>query len=112
MKNRCLNPNNDDFERYSALGICDHWIGRHSFPTFFADMGERPAGKTLDRIDNEKGYLCPRCGNNCRWATAKEQIANQRPPRPRRPSSRQSCCKAGKSANIHASSGVIRGIPG
>ena len=80
MVNRCHNPNNSSFARYGALGVtvCDRWRfgegGKTGFECFLADMGERPEGKTLDRIDGEAGYG-PR---NCRWATRVEQVRNRR----------------------------------
>ena len=56
---------------YSGVTVCDRW---QSFENFLADMGVRPAGKTIDRIDNSKGYE----PGNCRWATASEQQSNKR----------------------------------
>ena len=71
MVNRCHNPNNSSYGRYGAKGIvvCDRW---RNFNNFLADMGERPAGKTLDRIDP----LGPYAPGNCRWATVVEQRRN------------------------------------
>lgn len=74
MIDRCCNSNSAGFDRYGGRGIvvCDAW--RRSFKQFFADMGARPAGMSLDRIKNDRGYF----PDNCRWATAVEQSVNRR----------------------------------
>ena len=74
MRTRCLNANSVDYSRYGGRGITidPAW---DCFENFLSDMGERPAGRTLDRIDVDGPY----CKSNCRWATAKEQRHNQRP---------------------------------
>jgi hypothetical protein len=73
MKFRCSNPAASDFRYYGGRGIsvCERWI---KFENFLEDMGERPAGRTLDRVDNEGNYEPA----NCRWATWKEQSLNKR----------------------------------
>lgn len=74
MINRCTNPRVACFGRYGGRGIavCPEW--RHSFETFLDDMGERPAGLSIERRDNDGDY----CKANCRWATLKEQGRNKR----------------------------------
>lgn len=74
MKNRCLNPNYSRYSDYGGRGItvCERWM---VFANFLEDMGERPPGKSLDRVDNLVGYT----PENCKWSTAKEQAANRRP---------------------------------
>lgn len=75
MKQRCTNPRCPGYKNYGARGIamCDRW--RASFWDFAADMGERPPGTWIERINNDGNYEPA----NCKWASPKEQIANQRP---------------------------------
>lgn len=72
MLARCYQPSNSKYLAYGAIGVsvCDRW--RESFVNFLADMGERPAGTTIDRIDGSLGYF----PENCRWATTRQQQAN------------------------------------
>ena len=72
MISRCHNPAAPNFDRYGARGIavCDEW--RNSFDAFLCDMGERPDGMTIDRIDSNSGYSLA----NCRWRSVKEQQRN------------------------------------
>lgn len=74
MKQRCLNPNAPDYPNYGGrgIGVCSRW--KDSYTNFYNDVGERPEGKSLDRIDNSKGYE----PNNCKWSTATEQQENRR----------------------------------
>lgn len=72
MRERCFNPNNAAYYRYGGRGItvCPEW--KESFETFLSDMGNRPKGCTLDRIDGDGNYEM----GNCRWADAKTQARN------------------------------------
>lgn len=74
MIQRCHNPNAREYKLYGARGIqvCDAW--RNSFVEFFNDMGEKPEGLSLDRINNDGNYE----PSNCRWATSSQQKRNRR----------------------------------
>jgi hypothetical protein len=74
MKARCTKCEHIAWKRYGGRGItiCKRWL--HSFKNFSKDMGVRPAFKTLDRIENDKGYT----PKNCRWAGRLTQRRNQR----------------------------------
>lgn len=73
MITRCTNVSVKSFQDYGARGITVY-AGWLVFENFLSDMGEKPAGTTLERIDNEKGYG----PDNCKWATKKEQARNTR----------------------------------
>jgi len=73
MLERCTNKNRDGYSRYGGRGIkvCEKWL--NSFNEFYKDMGEKPNGLTLERIDNDKEYS----KENCEWATPKTQARNR-----------------------------------
>jgi hypothetical protein len=74
MKDRCYNERGQFFPHYGGRGVkvCPRW--RVSFANFLADMGERPPGMSLDRIDVHGDYA----PGNCRWATGTDQVLNRR----------------------------------
>lgn len=74
MTQRCTNPKNHGWRNYGGRGIrvCDRWL--NNFEAFYADMGARPVGTSIDRIDVNGNYE----PGNCRWADAKTQAANKR----------------------------------
>jgi hypothetical protein len=69
MKKRCNSGRYKDKE----IKICDRWIGENGFKNFFDDLGEKPNGTSLDRIDNDKGYY----KENCKWSIPSDQSANR-----------------------------------
>jgi hypothetical protein len=73
MKDRCNNQRAHNYSYYGGRGIsvCDRW--QHSFENFYADMGPRPEGRFLERIDNDGNYE----PGNCKWATKSEQMRNR-----------------------------------
>lgn len=73
MKQRCTDPGSTQFKWYGGRGItvCDAWI--NDYGKFLADMGERPEGMTLDRIDPDGDYEPA----NCRWANSSDQRRNR-----------------------------------
>jgi len=73
MNRRCNNKNQKCYKNYGGRGIkvCEKW---KKFEGFLQDMGEKPNGMTLDRVDNNGDY----CKENCRWITNKEQQRNTR----------------------------------
>lgn len=80
MIQRCHNPKNTAYKYYGTRGIyvCDRWRhgenGKSGFECFLSDMGARPDGLQIDRINNDKGYS----PDNCRWATRIQQMQNRR----------------------------------
>lgn len=71
MIQRCRNSNHPHNTTYKAVGYCEKWS---QFSEFLEDMGERPEGASLDRIDTTKGYS----KDNCRWASPAQQMRNRK----------------------------------
>jgi hypothetical protein len=76
MKARCKNPKHPEYHNYGGRGIkvCDRWKQVGGFQNFINDMGKRPEGMSIDRIDNDRGYS----PENCRWTTSVVQSQNKR----------------------------------
>ena len=90
MRSRCFNLNSPASLKYGRAGItvCEHW--KDSFLNFVEDLGERPDGMTLDRINSKGHYSCGKCPeclknnwpSNCKWSTGSEQCFNRSISRP------------------------------
>lgn len=74
MLRRCCSPSDKDYPRYGGRGVTVFEAWQNSFELFFAEVGPRPDGKTLDRRDTTKGYQ----PGNVRWATPQEQSENRK----------------------------------
>lgn len=74
MVDRCVNLNSPDYKDYGGRGIkvCERWL--ENIDNFIADIGERPEGYSLNRIDNDKGYS----PENCEWSSPRNQALNTR----------------------------------
>lgn len=73
MKERCYNPNTERYPSYGGRGItvCERWL--NSFENFYEDMGKKPKGYSIERINVDGNYE----PNNCKWASSQEQHYNK-----------------------------------
>lgn len=81
MLQRCTNPRNNSYRHYGArgIGVCGRWTGQDGFRNFYEDMGPRPPGTSMDRVDPNGDYGPA----NCRWADKQTQSDNKRNSIPR-----------------------------
>jgi hypothetical protein len=95
IKKRCNLPSHPSYESYGGRGItyCKEW---EKFENFLRDMGERPEGMQIDRIDNNGNYE----PSNCRWVTPLENSKNKRPMKPRK--YQKPRCSCGNKLTNHA----------
>jgi hypothetical protein len=79
---RCYNPRGSGYAVHGGRGIvvCERWRGENGFANFLADMGERPPGMTIGRVDRDGDYE----PGNCRWVASRRVRAERHPERVRR----------------------------
>lgn len=105
MRERCRYEKHKDYHLYGGRGInvCERW---QTFEHFVSDVGERPTGKTLDRIDPNGDY----CPENFKWSSAKEQANNQRPRKKGFKKGAYACSKTGVAGVYEMGNGRFRAV--
>jgi len=101
MKDRCTNSSNKDYPYYGGRGIGIDPDWRDDFQAFYANLGDPPPGMSLDRVNNDLGYL----PNNVRWADAATQRTNQRPRKKKRQRAKLADIRAFAASLARAASG-------